>query len=81
MLISHVTEESNNKFEEMTLEEKKETPEDPKERYISYVFLRKRGKQHNKLKTDIQNDFITGNGQYPKTRQATIHFLDKYRKS
>ena len=32
-------------------------------------------------KPNIQNDFNTGNDWYPKTRQDTLHFLDKYRKS
>ena len=34
----------------MTLEEKKETQEYAEERYLSYIFLRKSGNQHNKLK-------------------------------
>ena len=33
------------------------------------------------FKTDIKNDFTTGNDQYPRNCQATLHFLDKYSKS
>ena len=44
-------------------------------------FLRQSGKQHNKLTTNIQNNFTTGNDRYPKTCRATIHLLDKYSKS
>ena len=51
------------------------------EHYISYIFLRKIGNQHSKLKTDLQNGFTTGDNFYPNTRQATLHFLDKYSKS
>ena len=67
VLLSHVTEESNNKFEDMNLEGKKETRKDAEEHYLSYIFLRKSGKQHNKLKTDLQNDSTKGKYQYPKT--------------
>ena len=51
----------------MTLEEKKETQEYAEERYLSYIFLRQSGNQNNNLKTDLQNDFNTGNDSYPKT--------------
>jgi hypothetical protein len=55
--------------------------EKAEERYLSYVFLRQSGKQHNKLKVDLQNDFTTGDDRYPKNRKATLHLLDKYSKS
>lgn len=29
---------------------------------------------------DLQNDFMTGDNHYPKTRQVTLHLLDKYTK-
>ena len=45
------------------------------------MFLRQSSKHPNKLKTDLQNDFTTGDARYPKIFQATLHFLDKYRKS
>ena len=51
----------------MTPEEKEETREDGEERYPSYIFLRQSGNQNNNLKTDLQNDFNTGNDSYPKT--------------
>ena len=50
------------------------------EHYLSYIFLRQSGKQHNKLKTDLQNDFTTGKYRYPKNLQAALHSLDKYSK-
>ena len=61
VLLSQIVEESNNKFEEMTPEEKKETREDVEEHYQSYIFLSQSGKQHHKLKTNPQNDFTAGN--------------------
>ena len=55
--------------------------EDAKERYLSYDFLRQSGTQHGNLKLDLQNDFTTGDNQYPKNRQKTLHLLDKYIKT
>ena len=43
-------------------------------------FLRKSGKQHNKLRVDLQNNFITGDNIYPKNRQVNIVPLEKYTK-
>ena len=59
----------------MTQEEKKETREDSEERYPSYIYIRHSGKQHNNLKTDLQNDFTTGNTSFPMTFQDTLHSL------
>ena len=81
MFLYQITEESNKKFGDITSEEKKYTREDAKERYLSYIFLRQSGNQHNKLKNDLQNNFTTGDDRYPKTRQATLNFLDKHSKS
>jgi hypothetical protein len=69
------------KFDAMSDAQKQATREDAEERYLSYVFLRQSGKQHNKLKVDLQNDFTTGDDRYPKNRQSTLHLLDKYSKS
>ena len=55
--------------------------DDAKERYTSYVFLRQSSGQHATLKQDLQNGFITGENRYPKTRQETLHLLDKYSKN
>ncbi len=65
----------------MTTDQQRETRDKAEERYLSYVFLRQSGKQHNKLKVDLQNDFTTGDDRYPKNRQQTLHLLDKYSKS
>ena len=53
VFLSHVVEESNKKFEDMTPEEKK-TREDAEEFYLSYIFIRQSGKHHNKLKTILK---------------------------
>jgi hypothetical protein len=64
-----------------TIAEQAAIREKAEERYLSYVFLRQSGKQHNKLKVDLQNDFTTEDDRYPKNRQVTLHLLDKYSKS
>jgi hypothetical protein len=83
VLLEHVAAEAipPTLFENMTPEQQTDTRDKAEERYLSYVFLRQSGKQHNKLKIDLQNDFTTGDDRYPKNRQATLHLLDKYSKS
>ena len=49
-------------------------------RYISYILPRQSGMQHANLKENLHNGFTTGDNRYPKTRQETLHFLDKYSK-
>ena len=60
---------------------KLEVRKDTEESYLSYIFLRKIGKQHKKLKVDLQNGFTIVDDQYPKNRQGTAMLLDKYTKS
>ena len=76
-LIKYVAQESNIKYDDMSIEEQENVKEYDKENYLSYVFLRQSGKQNNKLKTDPQNNFTTGNGRMPNKRQMNLHLLDK----
>lgn len=82
VLLDYVSKETHPKvYEKLTTAEKKLVRADAEERYVSYVFLQQSGKQHANLKTDLQNDFTTGDNRYPKTRQETLHLLDKYTKT
>ena len=82
VLLQHVAAEKGaTKFNDLTDSEQAVVREEAEERYLSYVFLRQSGKQHNKLKVDLQNDFTTGDDWYPKNRQSTLHLLDKCTKS
>jgi hypothetical protein len=82
VLLQHVAKETHKQdFDACTDDEKVEITEDANERYLSYIFLRQSGKQHNKLRTDLGNDYTTGDDRYAKTRQATLHLLDKYSKT
>ncbi len=82
VLLDHVAAENGaTPFNKLTATEQAAVREQAEERYLSYVFLRQSGKQHTKLKTDLQNDFTTGDDRYPKNRQSTLHLLDKNSKS
>jgi hypothetical protein len=82
VLVEYVAQEQHNQaFDDLTLAEQQVVRDDAEERYVSYCFLRQSGSQHNNLKTDLQNDFTTGDNKYPKTRQQTLHLFDKYSKT
>lgn len=83
VLLEHTAGEMNppTKFDDLTAEQQKKVRDETEERYISYVFLKNSGKQHSKLRMDLQNDYTTGDDHYPRTRQSVLHLLDKYSKS
>jgi hypothetical protein len=82
VLLEHTSQELHNKkFCDLPDTDQDDVREKAEERYLSYIFLRQSGKQHTKLKVDLQNDFTTGDDRYPKNRQSTLHLLDKYSKS
>ena len=81
VLIEYISQESNIKYDDISTEEQEDFKRDDEEIYLSYVFLRKSGKQHNLLKTDLQNNFTTGDERMPKKCQTTLHILDNYTKN
>jgi hypothetical protein len=68
-------------FAALSAEQKQAVREDAEECFISYAFLCQSGAQHGNLKVDLRNNFTTGSYRYPKTRQQTLHLLDKYSKT
>jgi hypothetical protein len=85
-LLEHVAQEQSTgttvvTFASLTNAQQELVRKDAEERYLSHVFLRQSGPQHAKLKVDLQNHFTTGDNHYPKTRQQTLHLLDKYSKT
>jgi hypothetical protein len=68
-------------FDTLTEAQKLTVRADAEERYISYAFLRQSATYHANLKVNLQNDYTTGDNHYPKTRQQTLHLLDKYTKT
>jgi hypothetical protein len=85
VLLDQVASEKDNTgttlFQDLNAADQADVRNKAEERYLAYVFLRQSGKQHNKLKTDLKNDFTTGDDRYPKNRQAVLHLLDKYSKT
>ena len=82
VLLEYVAQEMHAQtFATLSAAEQEAVRTDAEERYISYAFLRQSGNQHKNLKVDLQNDFTTGDNRYPKTRQQTLHLLDKYSKT
>ena len=69
------------KFEDLTAPQQQQARESAEERYLAYVLLRQSGKQHQKLREDLKNDFTTGDDRYPKNRQMTLHLLENYSKT
>jgi hypothetical protein len=81
-LQEHVAMETyKQKFASCSEDEQKEVCKDAEERYLAYILLRQSGKQHTKLRVDLNNDYTTGDDRYPKNRQGTLHLLDKYSKT
>ena len=68
LLLEHVAAEAGTvKFDDLSTDDQEDVRAKAEERYLSYVFLRQSGKQHNKLKVDLQNDFTTGDDRHPKS--------------
>ena len=80
-LLKYVAQESNIKYDEMSTEEQEDFKKNSEEIYLSYVFLRQSGKQHNKLNNDLKNNFKTSDERMPKKRQMTRHLLDNFTKN
>jgi hypothetical protein len=82
VLLEYVAMESHAKaFATLTVAEQEAVRKDTEERYLAYAFLKQSGTQHIKLKSGLIDDFTTGNNNYPKNRQQTLHLLDKYSKT
>ena len=54
------------KFDDLSEKIQKDVCAQAEEQYLAYVFLCQSGKQHNKLRMDLQNEFTTGKRQVSK---------------
>jgi len=83
VLLEHTTAELHpgRKYADLAPDEATKIQEVTEERYLAFLLIRSSGKQHSKLRMDLQNDFTTGDDHYPKNRQAALHLLDKYSKT
>ena len=58
-----------------------EIPKDAEERYLIYIFLKHSAKTSEKLRTNLSDDYTTGENKYPTSRQENLHYLEKHIKS
>ena len=81
VLLENMSQEKHSdSFEKIIGEEKKIVRVDAEERYLYYVLLYQSGRHHVKLKSDIYNDYTTGDERYLETRKNNLHILIHYTK-
>ena len=51
-----------------------------RERFMAFGLLKTAGSSHDKIKSDLSDDFTKGTDNYPITPQQTLLLLDKYSK-
>jgi hypothetical protein len=51
-----------------------------RERFMAFGLLKTAGASHDKIKSDLSDDFTKGSDNYPVTPQQTLLLLDKYSK-
>ena len=81
-LIEYVAKDVRNKeFKDLTEAQKTEVEKDSEERYLAFLMLRNSGKEHDRLRDDLTNDYAKDNEQYPKTTQQCAYLLQNYSKN
>ena len=82
VLLEHVDQEKHsNYFENIIGEQQKTVRVDVEKRYLAQVLLQQSGRQNFKLKSDIHNNYTTGDDRYLKTTKNNLHLLTQYTKS
>ena len=49
--------------------------------YLAYIFLKQSAKTSDKLRTNLSDDYTTGENKYPTSCQTTLHYLEKHSNS
>jgi hypothetical protein len=82
VLLEYVSQETNSSsYATLAAADKLTVETDTEERYLSYIFLKQSGKQHDKLRMYLSDSYTTGDDKNPKTRQEVLHQLDKHSKT
>jgi hypothetical protein len=68
-------------YASLTVDQKKVISEEVDERYIAYLIVLNSGTQHEHLRMSLQEDFVKGIDNYPKTIQEAEKYLDKFPKN
>jgi hypothetical protein len=75
------TAEAGKEFNALAATRQQEIRDITEERYLAYVLLQQSGIENRKVRSDLRDDYTKKVDNYPKTRQDTLYFLDKYTKS
>ena len=68
-------------YKDITNDHKIEIQADAEEKYLSYIFLIHSAKKREKIRNNLSDDYKNGENKYPTSHQATLHHLEKHRKS
>ena len=68
-------------YQDITNDKKIEIKTDAEEKYLTYIFLKQSANTSEKLRTNLSDDYTTGENKYPTSCQATLHYLEKHRNS
>ena len=61
-------------YQDITNDQNIEIQADAEERYLAYIFLKHSSKTSEKLRTNLSDNYTTGENKYPTSRQETFHF-------
>ena len=62
-------------YQDITNDQKIEIQKDAEEMYLAYIFLKQSSKTSENLRTNMSDDYTTGEKKYPMICQATLHYF------
>ena len=65
-------------YQDITDDQKIEIQTDAKERCLAYILLKDSTKTIENLITNLSEKYTTGENKYPRSRQTTLHYLEKH---
>ena len=67
-------------YQDITDYQKIEIQKDAQEMHLTYIILKQSVKTSEKLRTNLSDNYTTGENKYPTSRQATLHYFEKHNK-
>ena len=68
-------------YQSITNDQRIEIQTDADKSYLAYICFKQGAKTSENLRTNLRYDYTTGENKYPKSCQATLHYLEKHSKS
>ena len=65
-------------YQYITNDQNIEIQADTEEMYLAYIFLKQSAKTSENIRTNLSDDYTTGENKYPTSSQETLHFLEKH---